>query len=85
MDVFGITVSVILAVISLLAIIFDKNKLDKILGALLLVFVAQGLCSYFYPTHIISYILLFLCAPVGLAFIIIAAKRLGELFGKKGK
>lgn len=80
---FRLVVNFILAGLAVAAIVFDKNRYDKILGALLLVFAAQGICSHYIGEHIVCRILLAVLPAVGLAFILIAAKRLSELFGRK--
>ena len=42
-----LVVNFILAGLAVAALVFDKNKYDKILGALLLVFAAQGIISHY--------------------------------------
>ena len=71
-----LVVNFILAGLAVAALVFDKNKYDKILGALLLVFAAQGIIPA-------SIVLAYCLPPAGLAFILVAAKRLAELFGRK--
>lgn len=79
-----LVVNFILAVLAVAALVFDRNRYDKILGALLLVFASQGIASHFLGgSHIVSVVLFYTLPPVGLAFILIAAKRLSELFGRK--
>ncbi len=79
-----LVVNFILAGLAVAALVFDKNKYDKILGALLLVFAAQGIISHYLDgIHPASIVLAYCLPPAGLAFILVAAKRLAELFGKK--
>lgn len=79
-----LVVNFILAGLAVAALVFDKNKYDKLLGALLLVFAAQGIISHYLGgNHPLSIVLFYALPPVGLAFILLAAKRLAELFGGK--
>ena len=69
-----LVVNFILAGLAVAALVFDKNKYDKILGALLLVFAAQGIISHYLGgIHPASIVLAYCLPPAGLAFILVAA------------